>query len=52
MNIFKGILDQQKKFDVNIDEEDKVLLLLIWFIDSFNNFMEMILCGKDTITHE
>lgn len=34
-NIFKGILDQLKKVDVHINEENKVLLLLASLVDSF-----------------
>ena len=35
---------------MNINEEDKALLLFILFVDSYDNFLEMILCEKDTIT--
>lgn len=40
--IFKEILDQLKKYNMKIDEEDKTLLLLTLFVDSYHNFVEMI----------
>lgn len=48
LNIFKKILDQLKKVDVKINEEDRILLLFISLVDSYNNFIEMILNGNDT----
>lgn len=48
LNIFKKILDQLKKVDVKINEEDRILLLFISLVDSYNNFIEMILSGNDT----
>lgn len=35
---------------MKIYNKDKVLYLLISFIDSYDNFIKMILYGKDTIT--
>lgn len=38
LNIFKEILDQLKKVDVNMDKEDNTLLLLALFANSYDNF--------------
>lgn len=51
LNIFKGILNQPNKVDMKIDEDDTILLLTL-LINSYNNFMKIILYENDTVTLE
>lgn len=37
-NIFERILDYLKKVDIKINEKDKTLLLLTFFVNSYDNF--------------
>ncbi|GFS39105.1 hypothetical protein Acr_00g0061200 [Actinidia rufa] len=48
MNVFNGYLDQLRKVDVKIDEEDKALLLLTSLPDSYDTLVTTLLYGKDT----
>ncbi|WRX12958.1 hypothetical protein QQP08_005445 [Theobroma cacao] len=52
MNEFDGIIDQLKKVDVKVEEEEKALLFLASFPDSYEVFVESLICGMDTITLE
>ena len=52
MNVFNGCLDQLRKVDVNIEEEDKALLLLTSLPDSYENLVTTMLYGKDTVNLE
>ncbi|GFS36788.1 hypothetical protein Acr_00g0048050 [Actinidia rufa] len=52
MNVFNGYLDQLRKVDVKIDEEDKALLLLTSLPDSYDTLVTTLLYGKDTVSLE
>ena len=52
MNVFNGFLDQLRKVDVKIDEEDKALLLLTSLPDSYDILVTTFLYGKDTTSLE
>ncbi|VFQ86876.1 unnamed protein product [Cuscuta campestris] len=52
MNVFNGLIDELKRVDVKISEEDQALLLLNSLPDSYEIYVDTILCGKDTITLE
>ncbi|VFQ61495.1 unnamed protein product [Cuscuta campestris] len=52
MNVFNGLIDELKRVDVKINEEDQALLLLNSLPDSYEVYVDTILCGKDTITLE
>ncbi|WRX29262.1 zinc finger protein [Theobroma cacao] len=52
MNEFDGIIDQLKKVDVKVEEEEKALLFLASLPDSYEVFVESLICGMDTITLE
>ncbi|VFQ81981.1 unnamed protein product [Cuscuta campestris] len=52
MNVFNGLIDELKRFDVKISEEDQALLLLNSLPNSYEVYVDTILCGKDTITLE
>ncbi|GFS30734.1 hypothetical protein Acr_00g0013680 [Actinidia rufa] len=52
MNVFNGYLDQLRKVDVKIDEEDKALLLLTSLSDSYDTLVTTLLYGKDTVSLE
>ena len=52
MNLFNGFLDQLKRVDVKIEEEDKALLLLTSLPDSYDNLVTTLLYGKDTVSLE
>ncbi|KAM7459649.1 hypothetical protein LguiA_033944 [Lonicera macranthoides] len=49
MNKFHGLVDQLKKVDVKIEEEDEALLLLTSLPDSYENIVTTVLYGKDTL---
>ena len=46
LNMFKGLLDQLGRVDVQIKEEDQALLLLTSLPDSFEHMVTTVLCGK------
>ncbi|KAL9235706.1 hypothetical protein vseg_010445 [Gypsophila vaccaria] len=50
VNMLNGLLDELKKIEVKLEEEDKALLLLNSLLDTYETYVDMILCGKDTIT--
>ncbi|KAM0966633.1 hypothetical protein ACFX2C_022364 [Malus domestica] len=52
MNEFNGYLDQLRKVDVKVEEEDKALLLLTSLPDSYENLVTTLLHGKDTVSLE
>ena len=52
MNEFNGLLDQLKKDNVKIEEENKVLMLLSSLPNSYKNFVNSLIIGKDTLTME
>ncbi|GFY95706.1 filament-like protein [Actinidia rufa] len=52
MNVFNGYLNQLRKVDVKIDEEDKALLLLTSLPDSYDTLVTTLLYGKDTVSLE
>ena len=52
MNTFNEILDQLQKVGVDIEEEDKALLLLISVSDSYESVVTTLLYGKDTLEFE
>ncbi|KAM1562238.1 hypothetical protein ACFX1Z_005269 [Malus domestica] len=52
MNVFNKYLDQLRKVDVKVEEEDKALLLLTSLPDSYENLMTTLLHGKDTVSLE
>lgn len=52
MNEFDGIIDQLKKVDVKVKEEEKALLFLASLPNSYEVFVESLICGVDTITLE
>lgn len=52
MNVFNGYLDQLRKVDVKVEEEDKALLLLTSLPDSYENLVTTLLHGKDTVSLE
>ncbi|WRX09694.1 zinc finger protein [Theobroma cacao] len=52
MNEFDGIIDQLKKDDVKVEEEENALLFLASLLDSYEVFVESLICGIDTITLE
>ena len=52
MNTFNGILDQLQKVGVDIEEEDKALLLLTSVSDSYESVVTTLLYGKDTLEFE
>ncbi|WRX21020.1 zinc finger protein [Theobroma cacao] len=52
MNEFDGIIDQLKKVDVKVEEEEKALLFVASLPDSYEVFVESLIYGMDTITLE
>ncbi|CAL9006776.1 unnamed protein product, partial [Prunus brigantina] len=52
MNVFNGCIDQLRKVDVKIEEEDKALILLTSLPDSYENLVTTLLYGKDTVSLE
>ncbi|EOY27991.1 Uncharacterized protein TCM_029691 [Theobroma cacao] len=52
MNEFDVIIDQLKKVDMKVEEEEKALLFLASLSDSYEVFVESLICGMDTITLE
>lgn len=46
---FHKIIDDLENIEVNIDDEDKALLLLITLLRSFENFKDAILNDKEGI---
>lgn len=52
MNVFNGLVDQLAKVDVNIEEEDKTLILLTSLPSSYDNLVTTILYGKATVKME
>ncbi|GFS42004.1 hypothetical protein Acr_00g0077610 [Actinidia rufa] len=52
MNVFNGYLDQLRKVDVKIDEEDKALLLLTSLPNSYDTLVTTLLYEKDTVSLE
>ena len=49
MNTFNAIWDQLQKVDVQIEKEDKALLVLTSVSDSYKRVMMTILYGKGTL---
>ena len=44
VNVFNGVVDQLTKVDVEVEEEDKALLLLTSLPDSCNNLITQPFC--------
>ena len=49
LNLFNKVIDELLAFDVKIDEEDKVLILLSSLPKSYNHVITTILYGKETL---
>ena len=49
INTFNKILDQLQKIGIEIEEEDKTLLLLTSASDSYKSVMTTLLYGKNTL---
>ncbi|KAI8538560.1 hypothetical protein RHMOL_Rhmol09G0113400 [Rhododendron molle] len=52
MNAFNSYLDQLRKIDAKIEEEDKALLLLTSLTTSYDTLVTTLLYGKDTVSLE
>ena len=52
MNTFNKILDQLQKVGVDIEEEDKTILLLISISDSYESIVTTLLYEKDILKFE
>ncbi|GFY80950.1 hypothetical protein Acr_01g0007590 [Actinidia rufa] len=52
MNVFNGYLDQLRKIDAKIEEEDKALLLLTSLPNSYDILATTLLYEKDTVSLE
>ncbi|KAG5530087.1 hypothetical protein RHGRI_030448 [Rhododendron griersonianum] len=52
MNVFNGYLDQLRKIDAKIEEEDKALLLLTSLPASYDTLVTTLLYGKVTVSLE
>ncbi|GJT70824.1 hypothetical protein Tco_1030110 [Tanacetum coccineum] len=48
----KGLIDDLANIDVDIDDEDQALMLLTSLPSSYDNFVEMLLYGRDSLTLE
>ena len=52
MNKFDKVIDQLKKVDVMVEQEEKALVFLASLSDSYEVFVESLICRKDIITLE
>ncbi|CAB4273488.1 unnamed protein product [Prunus armeniaca] len=52
INVFSGCIDQLRKVDVKLEEEDKALLLLTSLPDSYENLVTTLFSSKDTMSLE
>ncbi|GJZ85721.1 hypothetical protein Tco_0651060 [Tanacetum coccineum] len=51
-NSAEGLIDDLANIDVDIDDEDQALMLLTSLPSSYDNFVEMLLYGRDSLTLE